>query len=162
MRMRKRSSCDSGSGKVPTWCEGFCVAMTKKGSGSGRVSPSIGDLVLFHRLQQRALRLGRGAVDFVRQDQLREHRPGMELEGAAVAVEHRYADDVGRQQIAGELHALEAQTEQLARVWASVVLPTPGRSSISRWPARQQAGHGQPYLPFLAEDDSAGGGDNVV
>ncbi len=38
--MRKRSSCDSGSGKVPTWCNGFCVAMTKKGSGSARVSPS--------------------------------------------------------------------------------------------------------------------------
>ena len=38
--MRKRSSWDSGSGNVPTWWSGFCVAITKKGSGSGRVSPS--------------------------------------------------------------------------------------------------------------------------
>jgi hypothetical protein len=34
IRIRKRSSCDSGSGNVPTWCCGFCVAMTKNGSGS--------------------------------------------------------------------------------------------------------------------------------
>src|SRR5947208_1507419 len=32
MRMRKRSSCDSGRGNVPTWCSGFWVAMTKNGS----------------------------------------------------------------------------------------------------------------------------------
>ena len=32
--MRKRSSWDSGSMKVPIWVEGFCVAMTKKGTGS--------------------------------------------------------------------------------------------------------------------------------
>ena len=40
MHIRKRSSCDSGSGKVPIWCDGFCVAMTKNGWGSARVSPS--------------------------------------------------------------------------------------------------------------------------
>src|SRR5437764_1433443 len=40
MRMRKRSSCDSGSANVPSWSCGFCVAMTKKGEGSARVSPS--------------------------------------------------------------------------------------------------------------------------
>ncbi len=39
--MRKRSSCDSGSAKVPSWSCGFCVAMTKKGVGNGRVSPSM-------------------------------------------------------------------------------------------------------------------------
>ena len=40
MRIMKRSSCDSGSGKVPTCSDGFCVAMTKNGAGSLRVSPS--------------------------------------------------------------------------------------------------------------------------
>ena len=40
MHIRKRSSCDSGSAYVPSWSPGFCVAITKKGSGSGRVSPS--------------------------------------------------------------------------------------------------------------------------
>ncbi len=35
--MRKRSSCDSGSAKVPSCSCGFCVATTKNGSGSGKV-----------------------------------------------------------------------------------------------------------------------------
>jgi hypothetical protein len=62
--------------------------------------------VFLHRFQQRALRLGRGAVHFIGQHQLREHRTLVELEGAGVAIEHRDADDVGRQQVAGELDAL--------------------------------------------------------
>ena len=40
MRIRKRSTCDSGSGKVPTWNDGFWVATTKNGSGSGCETPS--------------------------------------------------------------------------------------------------------------------------
>ncbi len=40
-RIRKRSSCASGKGKVPSCSMGFCVAITKKGSASGRVSPSV-------------------------------------------------------------------------------------------------------------------------
>ena len=37
MRRRKRSSCDSGSGKVPSYSCGFCVASTMNGFGSGWV-----------------------------------------------------------------------------------------------------------------------------
>ena len=33
------------------------------------------DLMFLHRLQQRALRLGRGAVDFIREHQLRKDGP---------------------------------------------------------------------------------------
>ena len=40
MRIRKRSSWLSGRAKVPSWSCGFCVAMTKKGWGRGRVAPS--------------------------------------------------------------------------------------------------------------------------
>ena len=38
---RKRSFWASGSGKVPSCSTGFCVAITKNGSGSMRVSPSV-------------------------------------------------------------------------------------------------------------------------
>ncbi len=38
--MRKRSSCASGSGKVPSYSIGFCVARTMNGSGRSRVTPS--------------------------------------------------------------------------------------------------------------------------
>ena len=40
VRTKKRSSCASGSGNVPSYSIGFWVAMTRKGSRSGRVTPS--------------------------------------------------------------------------------------------------------------------------
>ena len=37
---RKRSSCDSGSGKMPVCSKGFCVAITMNGLGSQCIRPS--------------------------------------------------------------------------------------------------------------------------
>lgn len=44
------------------------------------------DLTLFHRLEQRGLRLGWGAVDLIGQQQIGEHRarPEHELGGAGI------------------------------------------------------------------------------
>ncbi len=39
----KRSSCASGSAKVPSYSIGFCVAMTRNGSGILCETPSIVD-----------------------------------------------------------------------------------------------------------------------
>ena len=66
-----------------------------------------GHLPLLHGFEQRALRFGRCAVDFIRQHQLREDRATLKAELAGVAIEDRDAEDIGRQKIAGELHALE-------------------------------------------------------
>ena len=41
IRSRKRSSCASGSGYVPSYSIGFCVAITRNGGSSGCVTPSI-------------------------------------------------------------------------------------------------------------------------
>jgi hypothetical protein len=71
-----------------------------------------GYLLFFHRFQQRALRLGCGAVHFVGQDHLRENRAGMEFEIRRVALIYRHAQDVGGQQVAGELDALELQAQR--------------------------------------------------
>jgi len=70
------------------------------------------DLAFGHRLQQRALRLRCGAIDFVGHHDLGEHRSRMERELCAVALVDRYAEDVGWQQVAGELDALEGQAER--------------------------------------------------
>jgi hypothetical protein len=51
--------------------------------------------VFFHGFEQRALRLWRGAVDLVGENQLREDRAGLELELAGIPPEYGYADDVG-------------------------------------------------------------------
>ena len=69
------------------------------------------DLALLHRLQQRALRLRRRAVDLVREQQVREHRPGPEVELAGARVEHGRAAHVARHQVGRELHALRVERQ---------------------------------------------------
>ena len=68
-----------------------------------------------HRLEQRALRLGRRAIDLIDQHHLRKQRPGVKNEALLLAVENGIADDVRRQQIAGELNAAEIQARASAR-----------------------------------------------
>jgi hypothetical protein len=67
---------------VPSCSIGFWVARTKKGLGSGCVSPSDGDAALLHRLEQGRLGLGRGAVDLVGEDDVGEDRARLEDEGS--------------------------------------------------------------------------------
>ena len=86
---------------------------------------------LLHRLQQRRLRLGRGAVDFVGEQQIGENRPARQREGAGLKVEQIRTDDVARHQIGRELdppeiepdHARETAREQ--------------RLGGARWPFEQ-------------------------
>ncbi len=70
----KRSFCASGSGYVPSYSIGFCVAKTVKFGGSAWVSRSMRHQALLHGLQQRRLRLGGRAIDFVGQQERGEHR----------------------------------------------------------------------------------------
>jgi hypothetical protein len=60
-------------------------------------------LALGHRLQQGALRPGRGPVDLVGQEDVGEDRPGEELELARLLVEDAEAGDVARQEVGGAL-----------------------------------------------------------
>ena len=64
-------------------------------------------LFLLHRFQQRALHLGGRAVDLVGQQEIGEDRALLHREVAGpLVVDHR-ADQVGRQQVRGELNAVE-------------------------------------------------------
>ncbi len=69
------------------------------------------DMALLHRLQQRGLRLGRGAVDLVRQQQLAEDRPAADHEAGRLEIELVGADNVARQEIGRELDAPELQPQ---------------------------------------------------
>ena len=98
------------------------------------------DAPLLHALQQAGLRLRRRAVDLVDEHDVGEDRPGPELEALVALVEDVRADDVGGQQVGGALHARELAGPARARApRASVVLPTPGRSSIRTWPSASSA-----------------------
>ncbi len=72
-----------------------------------------GDLRLLHRLQQRALRLGRGPVDLVGEEQVGEDRTSAELEPRLALVVEEAARDVAGQEVGRELDALEAEIERL-------------------------------------------------
>ena len=73
------------------------------------------DVPLLHGFEQRGLRFGRRAVDFVGQHHVREQRPFDEakrpLAGRVVFLQHVGARDVGGHQVGRELDALEAQVE---------------------------------------------------
>ena len=70
-----------------------------------------GDLTLLHGLEESGLRLGRGAVDLVGEDDLRHDRPLAELERAVGLVVDGDACDVGGQQVGSELDALEGAAQ---------------------------------------------------
>ena len=112
----KRSSCASGSGYVPSCSMGFCVAMTKNGSGRRCVVLAGRHLAFLHRFEQSGLGFRRRAVDLVGEDDVGEDRAvdEAELAPAAALVQHHRAGDVRRHQIRGELNALETDVENLA------------------------------------------------
>ena len=69
--------------------------------------PGGGDGPFLHGFQKRRLGFGRGAVDFVGQQQLCEHRAGLEtvIEAAAAGFNHLRARHVGGHQVGCELNA---------------------------------------------------------
>lgn len=106
MRIKKRSSCDSGSGNGA-----YLMGRVLSGNHKKRLGQRVGfslhrNLMLFHRFQQRALRFGRGAINFIGQRHLVKYRAGMEFKLVVFNIKNRSADDVGRQNIAGELNPL--------------------------------------------------------
>src|SRR5579859_1520951 len=113
-RIRKRSSCASGRGKVPSSSTGFCVAITTKGQGSGRVSLD-GNLSFFHCFQQRGLGARRGAVDLVGQYDLSQQGAGTKLKLAFLLVIKRNARNIRRKQIGCELNALERTAKRFCQ-----------------------------------------------
>ena len=74
------------------------------------------NLFLLHRLQQSGLCLGRGAVDFVGQNDVGENgtrdKAKISLSGRAIFLDHLGARDVRGHQVRSELNAIENQIER--------------------------------------------------
>ena len=92
------------------------------------------DLTFVHGLKQCRLGLGRGAIDFVGQQNIGEHRAALEFKFLLGGGINRDANNVRGQHVAGELHPLKAATERPRQRLCQVVLPTPGTPSISKCP----------------------------
>jgi hypothetical protein len=127
----KRSSCASGSEHQERQRQLVGVAAG-------------GDPVLLHRLEERRLGLRRGPVDLVGEDQVGEHRPADEPEGAppggVVLLEDLGAGDVGRHQIGRELDPREAEVERLGQRRDEERLGQPGDADEQAVTAREQRG----------------------
>ena len=67
----------------------------------------------------------------------------MEPEGIGLAVEDRYAHDVCRQQVAGELYALELEVEQAGEDMRKRGLADPGEVLDEQVSVRKQTGEGE-------------------
>ena len=79
--------------------------------GQQAADPVHADLTLFHGLQQRGLRLGRGPVDLVREHDVGEHRAFAEAEIGGVRVVDQRTGDIARHQIGCELHPFGIQVK---------------------------------------------------
>ena len=107
------------------------------------------DLALLHRLEQRRLRLGRGPVDLVGQHDLREDRArgGTRSLGLAV-VDETPVTSVGSRSGVNWIR-LKMQPVERAMLRASIVLPTPGTSSIKHMALAQQRRQREASSAFL-------------
>ena len=70
-------------------------------------------LVFLHHLEQRALHLGRGAIDLVGEQQVGEHRPERRREVAGLLVVDPRANQVRRHEVGRELDATERAADDL-------------------------------------------------
>jgi len=87
---------------------------------------------------------------------LRKDRAGQEAELPALAFVDRDADNVGGQQVAGELDAREGKSEQSRQRMGQRRLADAGQILDQQVAAGEQAGNGLADFVILAEDDPAG------
>ena len=151
--MRKRSSCDSGSG-IGADLPLRILRRDDEERHRQHVRHAVDrHLALLHRLEQRALRLRRRAVHLVGQQHLREDRPGMKNELPRGGIEDRVAQHVGRQEIAGELHAAELEAENFRQRMRQRRLAHARHVLDQEMAARQQTAERQPHGLVLAQQD---------
>src|SRR5690606_26873233 len=111
------------------------------------------DLMFFHRFQQRCLSLGRGAVDFVCQHDLRHDRSGAEFKFAGFLVEQGYARHVRGEHVRRELNAAEGAADGTRQRFRHHGFADAGNILDENVPLTQQPQHRQPDFIALADDD---------
>ena len=127
----------------------------QEGAVEGIGHAALGDLPLLHALQQGGLGAGRGAVDFVRQENVGEGRPLDKGEGALLLVVHPHTGNIRRQQVGGELHPAEASVHGAGQGLRQGGLAGAGHVLQQHVAPGQQRGQRQLDLPLLAHDHPA-------
>jgi len=116
------------------------------------------DGALLHRLQQGRLRLGRGAVDFIRQADLGKDRPALKLERpfAIRGLQHHVrAQDVSGHQVRRELDPREMQIQRQGQRPDQERLAQARHAFQQAMPADEQARQHAVYDLVVADDHPA-------
>ena len=129
--------------------------MTMNGFSIGVGLVADGHLLLLHGFQQRALHLGRGAVDLVGQQQIGEDRSLAGVKVGGLGIEDHGAGQVGGEQVGGELDALEGQVGDPGQGLDGQGLGQPRHAFEQDMPRGQQGDH-HPLQQFLLADDDLG------
>lgn len=109
-------------------------------------------LALGHGLQQGALHLGAGAVDLVRQQHLGKDGAGVKAKLLLVGVKDLQPQQVGRQQIGGELYPSTVQPQHLRQPVGQGGLAHAGQILDQQVTTGQQGHQGYLELQRLAQD----------
>src|SRR3954468_15025085 len=135
MRIVNRSSCASGSGYVPSYSIGFCVAITMNGRPSPYEVPSTVTCCSCMHSSSAAWVFGDARLISSTSRRLAKTGPG--LNSNAFARWSKTLTPVtsdGRRSGVNCKRENEALSER-ASALASIVFPTPGKSSRIRWPS---------------------------
>ena len=77
----------------------------------------------------------------------------MKLEASGVPAVDRYADNIGRQEVAGKLNALVTQVQRLGECVRQRSFADAWKILDQKVAAREQTGQTQPQLQWLADND---------
>ena len=115
------------------------------------------DLAFVHRFEQRGLRLGRRAVDFVGQQHVGENRAALEFKFLLRGRINRNAHHVGGQQVAGELHALKRAVDGASKRLSESGLADARNAFNEQVPAGEDADQREADDIVFAANDAAQG-----
>ena len=111
------------------------------------------DLVLLHDLEQCRLDLGRGAVDLVGEEEVREDGAGLDVEAGLVGAVDPRPDEIGGHEIGRELDALERAAEDVGEGLDRERLGQARDTLEEEVAARQQADQDPLEHLVLTDDD---------
>ena len=114
-----------------------------------------GDLPFIHRFEQRGLRLGRGAIDFIREQHVGEDRASLKFEFLLDGGIDRDAEYVRWQHVAGELNALKTAVDRPRKRLAERGLADSGSSFNQQVTFGEDGNQRQAEHVVLSADDSA-------
>ena len=134
-----RSSCASGSGKVPSYSIGFWVAITVKGRASMWVVPSTVTCTSCMHSSSADCVFGEARLISSTSTMFAKTGPGLNSNSLPwrLNTETPVMSDGRRSGVAWT--RANSQSSERAIDFASIVLPTPGKSSRMTWPSQRTA-----------------------